>query len=401
MNEQIIAAPRAAFVPHDPTAPLTGKPQGPLSGLQAAVKDMYDIAGSRTGGGNPDWLRVHAPAPATAPAVQQLLDAGATIIGRTVCDEFFFSLAGMNAHYGTPPNPRAPDRLPGGSSSGSASATAAGACDFALGSDTGGSIRVPAAFCGIFGIRPTLGRVSLAGVMPMAPSFDVPGWFANGPGVFEQVGKVLLEGERVHASVNELVILDDAFAEADTELVSLLRNALHDIGRELPKVRHARIAPNGLDAWREIFRVIQASEVWRTFGPFIEQHQPRMGPGIRERMQFAAAVKPADVDAARENHARARTHIDGAVQPGTVLALPTGPCIAPLLGSSFDNLESFRVRAMRLTCIAGLGGLPQVSLPIGTIKGAPVGLSFIGWRGADEVLLSLAVKLARYCGRAE
>jgi amidase len=400
MNEQIIASPRAAFVPHDLTAPLSGKPQGPLSGLQAAVKDMYDIAGSRTGGGNPDWLRVHAPAPATAPAVQRLLDAGATIIGKTVCDEFFFSLAGMNAHYGTPLNPRAPDRLPGGSSSGSASATAAGACDFALGSDTGGSIRVPAAFCGIFGIRPTLGRVSLAGVMSMAPSFDVPGWFANGPGVFEQVGKVLLEGERVHAPVNELVILDDACAEADADLVSLLRNALHDMGRDLPKLRHARIAPNGLDAWREIFRVIQASEIWQTFGRFIEEHQPRMGPGVRERMQFAAAVKPADAAEARENHADARAHIDGVAQPGTVLVLPTAPCIAPLLESSFDNLESFRVRAMRLTCIAGLGALPQVSLPVGTVKGAPVGLSFIGWRGADEVLLSMAVKLARYCGRA-
>jgi amidase len=163
--------------------------------------------------------------------------------------------------------------------------------------------------------------------MSMAPSFDVPGWFANGPGVFEQVGKVLLEGERVHAPVNELVILDDACAEADADLVSLLRNALHDMGRDLPNLRHARIAPNGLDAWRDIFRIIQASEVWQTFGEFVEKHQPRMGPGIRERMQFAASVKASDVAKARADHAQARAHIHGVAQPGKVLVLPTAPCI--------------------------------------------------------------------------
>src|SRR5262249_9477842 len=160
------------------------------------------------------------------------------------------------------------------------------------------------------------------------------------------------------------------------------------------KIGHARIAPDGLDAWREIFRVIQASEVWQTFGPFIESHQPRMGPGIRERMQFAAAVKAADVARARENHAQAGAHIHAAARPGRVLALPSAPCIAPLLESTAEGLESFRVRAMRLTCIAGLGGLPQVSLPIGTVAGAPVGLSFIGWPGADEDLLELTVRLA-------
>ncbi len=364
-----------------------GRADGPLAGLQAAVKDMYDITGSRTGGGNPDWLRAQAPASATAAAVQRLLDAGATIVGRTVCDEFFFSLAGVNAHYGTPLNPRAPGRLPGGSSSGSASATAAGACDFALGSDTGGSVRIPAAFCGLFGIRPTHGRVSLAGVMAMAPSFDVPGWFSHGPGVFQRVGNVLLQRQRVSATFNELIILDDAFAEPDAEVASLLRSALQDMARDLPKARHARIAPDGLDAWREIFRVIQASEVWQTFGSFIESHQPRLGPGIRERMQFAAAVKPAEVAKARQNHAQARAHIHAVASPGTVLALPTAPCIAPLLEATAEDLESFRVRAMRLTCIAGLGGLPQVSLPVGTVAGAPVGLSFIGCPGADEVLL--------------
>ncbi len=186
-NSEAAVAParsRSAFVPHDLAAPVVGNAVGPLAGLTAAVKDMYDIAGSRTGGGSPDWLDAHGPAKSTATVVRGILDAGATVIGKTVCDEFFFSVTGVNAHYGTPLNPRAPGRLPGGSSSGSASATAAGACDFALGSDTGGSVRVPASFCGLYGIRPTLGRVDLAGAMPMAPSFDVAGLVRERAGSF-------------------------------------------------------------------------------------------------------------------------------------------------------------------------------------------------------------------------
>src|SRR5262249_40583872 len=152
------------FVPHDLAAPIAGAPGGPLAGLTAAVKDMYDIAGERTGGGNPAWLAAQQRATRHAGAVQRLLDAGATVIGKTLCDEFFCSVSGATAHHGTRVHVRAPGRLPGGSSSGSAAATAAGACDLALGSDTGGSIRIPAAQCGVYGIRPTLGRIDLAGV---------------------------------------------------------------------------------------------------------------------------------------------------------------------------------------------------------------------------------------------
>src|SRR5438876_10682015 len=163
----------------------------------------------------PDWLDAHPPAPAHAAAVRRLLEGGATVIGKTVCDEFFFSVTGANAHYGTPVNPRAPGRLPGGSSSGSAAATAADACDFALGSDTGGSVRMPASYCGVYGLRPTHGRIDLAGAMAMAPSFDVGGFFANAPGVMRRVGAVLLEGETVAAPVTRLLVAQDAFAQAD------------------------------------------------------------------------------------------------------------------------------------------------------------------------------------------
>jgi amidase len=389
------------FVPHDIAAPIVGARGGALAGLTVAVKDMYDVAGTPTGGGSPDWLKMQQPVAHHAGAVQRLLDAGATVTAKTICDEFFYSVSGANAHYGTPVNVRAPGRLPGGSSSGSAAATAAGACDIALGSDTGGSIRIPASQCGIYGMRPTLGRIDLTGVMAMAPSFDVPGWFAGGPGVFRNVGAVLLQGAGVEAAVDSLIIADDAFAEADDAVTATLRAALARMAPVLPSSHAVRVAPGGFDRWREAFRIIQARETWGTYGDFITRHQPKLGPGIEERMAFAATVTAADAEAARRIHDDARTQIHVLLPPGTVMALPTAPCVAPRIDEPADALESFRVRVMRLTCIAGLSGLPQMSIPAGTVTGCPVGLSFIGWSGGDEALLDLAVTLARCCGVAQ
>jgi amidase len=386
------------FVPHDLKGPLAGAATGPLAGLTGAVKDMYDIAGERTGAGNPDWLATQTPASRNAAAIQRLLDAGATIVGKTICDEFFYSVAGMNAHYGTPANLRAPGRIPGGSSSGSAAATAAGACDFALGSDTGGSVRIPASLCGLYGIRTTLGRIDLGGAMAMSPTFDTVGWFASGPGVFRRVGAALLGGMRTDAPIGKVIIADDAFAEADAPVAALLRDALGQMTEVLPKPSHARLAPGGLDPWREVVRVIQAHEIWQVYGGFVEQKRPRFGPGVAERMKVASTITKDQADAARATHTVARDHLHALIAPGTIIALPSAPCIAPLIDTPAAGFESYRTRVMRLTCIAGLSGLPQVSIPIGSHDGCPVGLSFIGWAGGDEALLDLAVKLARYCG---
>ena len=388
------------FVPHDLDAPLKGAASGPLAGLTAAVKDMYDIAGARTGGGSPEWLAEKKPATKHASAVARILDAGATLIGKTVCDEFFYSVTGANAHYGTPVNLRAPGRLPGGSSAGSAAATGAGICDFALGSDTGGSIRVPASFCGLFGLRPTHGRIDLAGAMAMSPSFDVAGWFAASPGLFREAGLVLLQGEGERTPVSRMVVADDAFAEADPGVAELLKRALTAMGGELPKPEHAPIAPDGLDTWREIFRIVQAKEIWETYGAFVEQHRPKFGPGIRERMEFAASVTEEVASAARQKRTNEMSRIRAIIKPGTVVALPAAPCVAPPVDISTAEMESFRVRTFRLTSIAGLAGLPQVVVPAGTAGGFPAGLSFIGWARSDEVLLDLAVRIAHFGGES-
>ena len=391
---------RSCFVPHDLAAPLKGAASGPLAGLSAVVKDMYDIAGERTGCGSPEWLATHPPAARNCPPVQKILDAGATIIGKTVCDEYFYSVSGANAHYGAPVNIRAPGRLPGGSSAGSAAACGAGLCDFALGSDTGGSVRVPASFNGIYGLRPTHERIEHSGVADMAPSFDVPGWFAATPGVFRKVGAVLLDNRRVAAQIDRVVVLEDAFAQAEEPVADLLRTLLEFMSDDLPEMMHARIAPDGFDPWREAFRIVQAYETWQTFGAFVTKHRPNIGPGVKERMQFASTVTSAQADASREVVNKARDHIRQIVVPGTVLALPTAPSIAPKIEISGAELEEFRTRVMRLTCTSGISGLPQMNIPGGTINGCPIGLSFIGWAGGDEALLDLACKLSRHCGMA-
>ncbi|MEA2825437.1 MAG: amidase [Alphaproteobacteria bacterium] len=388
-------------MPHDIAAPIRGSGSGPLAGLTVAVKDTYDIAGQTTGGGSPEWLADQAPAGRNAAAIERLLAGGADIIGKTVCDEFFFNLTGANAHYGTPVNVRAPGRFPGGSSSGSAAAVAAGACDIALGSDTGGSVRVPGGFCGIYGIRPTHGRVDAAGAMAMSPSFDTVGWFAHSAGLLRKTGAVLLEAQSEQRRPLSLVlVLQDALDQADAPLASALREFLERASSALPPQEHAIIAANGFDDWRNCFRTIQGREIWAIYGTWIEAHKPHLGPGIRERMAYAATISEDAAASARKNFSVARADIRRRISPGTVAALPSAACISPRIDATPKELDAFRGRTMALTSIAGIGGLPQITIPIGTLDGCPIGLSLIGWPGADETLLDLAVALAPYCGAA-
>ncbi len=388
----------SAFVPHDLPQPIHGAARGPLAGLSCAIKDMFDVRGERTGGGNPTWLATTPPARRHAEAVRRILAAGATIIGKTVCDEFFFSVTGANAHYGTPVNPRAPGRLPGGSSSGSAVAVAAGACDFALGSDTGGSVRVPAAFNGVYGLRPSHGRVGAVGAMPMAPSFDCIGWFAATPGILARIGPVLLGGKGRRAPIRRVLMATDAWAQADIEVAEALRNFLGRAAALLPATDDTVIAPAGTAAWRDAFRTIQGREIWSAYGKWMERHKPTLGPGIKERLAFAATVTADQARAARQVRAAARKAIHAYVPVGTVLCLPTVPCVAPETDADTPTLDDFRARVMALTCIAGVSGLPQVTIPATQIGGLPVGLSFIGWDRGGETLLELAFKLAPNCG---
>ncbi len=393
------------YVPHDIEAPIAGAASGPLAGLTAAVKDMYDIAGTRTGGGSPEWLAAQKPAERHAAVVQTLVDAGVTITGKTICEELFYSMVGVNAHYGMPTNIRAAGRVPGGSSSGSAAACGAGACDFAIGSDTAGSIRIPASFNGVYGHRATHGRIDLAGAMAMAPTFDAGGWFANGAGMLRRVGQVLLGPNlsgvgAVSAPVARIVVATDLLAQADASVIEVCRTFLTRAKSQLPPLSEMPVMPRDFMAWCEAFRVLQAFEVWQTFGAFVTSARPRLGPGIRERIAFAATVTPQQAASARRVVNEARSAVQALVPPGTVMLMPTSPAIAPRPDLDGADLDAFRLRVMRLTALAGLGGLPQVTVPAGTVGGCPVGVSFMGWHGGDEALLDLAFAVGRNCGIA-
>lgn len=392
--------PAGALVPHNITEPIRGSGQGPLAGKTFAVKDLYHIAGRKVSNGNPDYYDWVEPKTETSPAVQKCLDAGADIVGITICDEFFYSLSGDNAHYGAPKNLRAPGRMPGGSSSGSASAMTAQMCDFTLGSDTGGSVRVPASFCGLYGLRPTHGRIDLSHAHPMAPSFDTAGWFTNEAELFRDIGPVLLDENGVAGSPERMLVLTDAFDRATPDVRQALEAVVAAATDVLPEAEEIAVAGDDtLNIWWDAFRVLQAGEVQQTNVPWVEEHKAELGPGIRERFAMAAAITPDETVAANAVRDRVRTRLATLAVPGTILCLPTAPVIAPMLDASAEDLEFFRANTMALTCIAGHTGLPQIAIPAAEVEGCPIGLSFIGWAGGDEALLDLAVAMQPFCVR--
>jgi len=376
-----------AFCRHNHVA-LAGSGNGSLSGLTFAVKDIFDVAGHRTGFGHPDWLTSHPPAQRTAPVIARLLEVGARMIGRTHCDELCYSLTGENVHYGMPVNVNAPGRIPGGSSSGSAAAVAGQLVDFAIGTDCGGSVRIPASYCGIFGMRPTWGRVTLEGVIPFGPSFDVAGWFARDAALLEKVGHALLNDCYETPQPKRLLVASDAFALVEGGVIEALRP-------QVSRLEEVELSPAGLVGWFETFRTIQAAEVWASVGRWIDEARPKLGPGVRERIAWAATVTPQMLAQANERRAEIRHRIERLLGPEDVLCLPTSPRAAPRCGTPVCKIEiEYRHQAMCLLCISGLAGLPQLSLPMAQLDGLPLGLSIVGRRGADSTLLGIASQLS-------
>jgi len=376
------------FVPC-PRAHVAGRAGGPLSGLSFAAKDLFDVAGVPTGGGNHDWASWNPVPQRHAWAVQTLLDAGADLIGKTITDEVSLGILGENAFDGTPLNTKAPDRVPGGSSSGSAAAVAAGLCDTALGTDTGGSVRVPASFCGLYGIRPTHGRLDVSGMLPQAPSSDTTGWFARDAATFARVSTVML-GEAPASLPTKLVVAVDAFGFADPAVSTALAPMVARLERIIGNSREEIMAPPGLSVWARAQRSLQPIEAWQTFQHWIDKANPRMAFSVA-----AALIAGSQVPASEQNWAslmreEARARLRHLLPPGTVLCLPTTPFPAPLRGLPLSALRPLRDRITCLCAQGGLTGSPQVSLPGATVDGAPIGLSIIGGHGSDASLVALA-----------
>lgn len=372
---------------------IEGRTGGPLSGLTFAAKDLFDVAGFVTGAGNADYLATHGPAKATASSVQKLIDAGATLVGKTHTDELAYGLLGRNAHYGTPTNPNAPDRVPGGSSSGSAAAVAGGLVDTALGTDTGGSVRIPASFCGLYGLRPSHGRIAEDGLVALAPSFDTIGCFARDAATLARVADILLPADGERAIAQRLLVATGVFARAEPAARAALEPFVTRLGKLIGAQAEQTVAPTSLDDWVEGFRVLQGWEAWQTDGPWIERTNPRFGPDVTRRFDWARTITAAQRDRAQPVRDGARRRMAELLAHGGVLCLPTAPFPAPKRTIRYAEIDGLRDRILAGTCIAGLSGLPQVNLPVARVEGGPVGLSIVGAPGSDRLLLDLARQL--------
>ncbi len=379
-----------AFVP-GPRVRIEGRPGGPLAGLTFAAKDLFDVAGVLTGGGNHDWPRGR-PIPArNAWAVQALLDAGATLIGKTITDEVSLGILGENAFDGTPVNVRAPGRVPGGSSSGSAAAVAAGICDTALGTDTGGSVRVPSSFCGLYGIRPTHGRLDVSGMLPQAPTSDTTGWFARDAQTFAKVSSVLL-GEAIPTVLpTKLIVAVDAFGFADANVADALQPMVERLGTLIGNSREEIMAPQGLSVWARAQRSLQPVEAYATFKDWLDHGNPRFAFSVAKALVMGSMTPQADQTWAALMRQEVRGRMKYLLPAGTILCMPTTPFPAPLAGQPLSVLDPLRDRITCLCAHGGLAGFPQVNLPGAvTVDGLPVGLSILGPRGSDATLVAVA-----------
>ena len=372
---------------------IEGSGSGPLAGLTFGAKDLFDVAGLPTGGGNPDWARQNPVPTRNAWAVQALLDAGAALIGKTITDEVSLGILGENAFDGTPLNPAAPGHVPGGSSSGSASAVAQGLCDTALGTDTGGSVRVPASFCGLYGIRPTHARLDLTGMLPQAPSSDTTGWFARDAGTFARISEVLL-GEVVPETLpRRMLIASDAFGFAEPGTAAALELMVRRLKSLIPDTRFEVLAPPGLSAWGRAQRVLQPIEAWETFREWVERDNPRFAFSVAKALVMGAMSSEADRGWAALTRQEARGRMRHLLPPGTVLVMPTTPFPAPPAGLPLPVLAPLRDQILCLCAQGGLAGHPQVSIPGALVEGRPVGLSLVGARGEDALLIRTAIAL--------
>jgi amidase len=380
-----------------------GARSGPLTGRTFAVKDIIDVAGIRTGAGNPDFLAEARAAAEHAPAVAALLAAGADLVGKTVTDEFAYSLQGTNSHYGTPRNPVDPLRVPGGSSSGSASAVASGLVRIALGTDTGGSVRVPASYCGILGLRTSHGRISRDGVFPMAPSLDTVGPFARDPSDLLDAWHALRDGASTTGSwpaarpIRQFLVFPELAELLDADARPGFDGAVASLAATLAVPVETRPAPAwfSIDALRSAFLTIQMHEVWSGHGDWYQAHPGSFGPGIGARLGDAAAVAAVAAAQARAVRAEFAASFGQLLGPGTYLLQPAAAGPAPFIVSEESGRLRLRLRTLGLTAAAGLSGGPALSLPLARSAGLPVGVSVVGRPGDDDALAELAVTAMR------
>ena len=393
LNTNISQIDRLNAFCKDTDAYLEGRSGGPLSNMTFAAKDIFDVKGFVTGGGNPDWKATQNPAEQTAWAVQMLVDAGAVMVGKTLTDELTRGIFGENAHYGTPVNSNALGRVPGGSSSGSASAVAGTLVDFALGSDTGGSVRVPASFCGLYGLRPTHGRIPLSGVLPQSSSYDTVGWFARDIETFAKVGTVILQSEISNTLPKKVIIAEDAFELLDRSTYEVLQPSVQRICKLIGGESIVRLSETTLAEWRDQQGTLQSREAWDTVKNWIDEVNPRFSFEVTERYILAKHISDEEILSAEKVKAQIVSRMSHILANNALILLPTTVGPAPPTGQKLSDRTNLRLKTSQLTCIAGTTGGPQINLPLAEEDGFPIGISILGSPGDDEMLIGVARQL--------
>ncbi|MEF1309157.1 amidase [Vibrio mytili] len=373
---------------------LAALQQGALNGLRFVFKDLFDVQGFRTGAGNPKWLETHDKAESTSPLILSLLNNGAECHGRVQTDELAYSLNGINVHYGTPVNPLAPDCLPGGSSSGSAVAVAKGDVDFSIGTDTGGSVRVPASYCGLFGLRPTLGQLPLEHSFTLAESFDTAGVFSKNLTILNKVFSCLSPNKRRHTVATTLMLDESLTKTLGSERQAELEQWAKRAGIQLEYRNALQEAGYDLGDLSALFRTVQGYEIIARHGSWLDNYGHTLAPAIQERVEWARTISKQDYLNAKEQQTKFTRWLAGQLTSSDVLwVLPTTPGKPPKLTTADADLAQYRSDLMGLTSLAGLSGFPQLHIPMTNIANGPCGVSLLGSANREYDLIATASSL--------
>lgn len=395
VSQQAPYDPLQAFVRENHIA-LKGNNQGILGDLVFGAKDVFKILGSTYSNGHPEWLRSHEPDEFTSSIIETLLEAGADLVGKTVCDELCFSISGENWHYGSPINPHDPRRLAGGSSSGAGVAVGGGLIDFAIGSDCLGSVRVPASYNGVIGLRPTYQRVANDGEAPYCESMDVLGYMAKNPAVFQRVSQVILGDDTQQYHFKRLLLSEDCFSAVNEDVTFALQPAVDYIKAQFEEVERMKIAPEGLEEWTRVFQIVQGYEVWESYGGWIRKYRPFLPPGQMERLDVVSRITWQEYQTACERKAEISAYVRSLVRKDTLILLPTAASVAPLRTSSLAEINRTRAQSAKLLCISPLSGIPQITLPLSQQDEVPLGISLIGPHNSDLSLTRFATDLQKH-----
>lgn len=396
----------AIFCEHGPRD-LSISKRGALVGQRLAVKDLFALKGEKNSAGNPDWFAHAIKSSSTAFSVECLLLQGCRFVGFTHTDELAYSLEGNNVHFGAAENPKLKGHACGGSSMGSAAAVAADLADIGLGTDTGGSIRVPASYCGIFGFRPSHGVVDNEGLIPLAPAFDTTGWFTKSAKLLELVGEQLLPSQKSNHVAElvqtELVVCDELFDLVSPELATALKFELTRMKPFFKKITRFKLEDkNILTQLADTFRILQGREIARTHGLWIKKENPSFAPAISQRFNMAMALTKEEEHRAKEIQVQWQSIVKQNLSDSSVLFLPTTPTIAPKLGADTSGI---RMNILTLTAIAGLTGSAQAHLPLINFKHlettAPYGFSLLMLKNNDLNLLKLTSALVQKLNEIE